>query len=155
MLEMQKRTAQELGNVTMVLPKATKVIHLLLRPLRVHQWVKNLLIFVPLLASHTILQLELIGQTVLAFLSISLCASSTYVVNDVVNDLSDIESDRRHHSKQRRPFASGELSIPGGLLMAPLLAAGGIALSLMLPPIATAIVSHYPRIMFTHSLPTQ
>jgi 4-hydroxybenzoate polyprenyltransferase len=109
--------------------------------------VKNLLIFVPLLASHTILQLELIGQTVLAFLSMSLCASSTYVVND----LSDIESDRRHHSKQRRPFASGELSIPVGLLMAPLLAAGGIALSLMLPPIATAI----PRIMFTHSLPIQ
>jgi hypothetical protein len=52
MLEMQKRTVQELENVTMVLPKATKVIHVLLRALRVHQWVKNLLIFVPLLASH-------------------------------------------------------------------------------------------------------
>jgi 4-hydroxybenzoate polyprenyltransferase len=51
MLEMQK-AAQEHGNVTMVLPKATKFIHVLLRALRVHQWVKNLLIFVPLLASH-------------------------------------------------------------------------------------------------------
>ena len=123
----------------MVLPKATKFIYVLLRALRVHQWVKNLLIFVPLLASHNILQLELIGQTVLAFLSMSFCASSAYIVND----LSDVESDRRHHSKQRRPFASGELSIPAGLLMAPLLAAGGIALSLMLPRMATAILLCY------------
>ena len=134
-----QKAAQEHGNVTMVLPKATKAIHVLPRALRVHQWVKNLLIFVPLLASHNILQLELIGQAVLAFLSMSFCASSVYVVND----LSDVESDRRHHSKQRRPFASGELPIPVGLLMAPLLAAGGIALSLMLPPMATAILLCY------------
>jgi len=84
----------------------------LLKAARVHQWAKNLLIFLPLFLSHT-LSISRLLTALLAFFCFSLTASATYVVNDLL----DIESDRRHPHKRLRPFASGDLSAFSGACM--------------------------------------
>ena len=81
-----------------------------LKTIRLHQWAKNVLIFVPMLLAHA-LRLPLIIDAIVAFLCFSLCASATYIVNDLL----DIEADRRHPKKRYRPFASGDLSPATGL----------------------------------------
>jgi 4-hydroxybenzoate polyprenyltransferase len=82
----------------------------LLKAIRVHQWAKNTLIFLPLLLSHSI-TLNRLFIAALAFACFSLAASATYIVND----LFDIEADRRHVRKQDRPFASGDLTALQGV----------------------------------------
>lgn len=82
----------------------------MLKAMRVHQWAKNLLIFVPLLLSHG-LSIARLLTALLAFLCFSFAASATYMVNDLL----DIEADRRHARKRLRPFASGDLSAVAGL----------------------------------------
>jgi len=84
-----------------------------LAALRLHQWSKNLLIFLPLLLSHVITR-RLFLNGLLAFGCFSLAASSAYIVNDML----DIEADRRHSQKSLRPFASGDLSAASGLGLA-------------------------------------
>ena len=82
----------------------------LLKAMRPHQWAKNLLIFLPLLLSHEI-RAGGLATALLAFCCFSLAASATYIVNDLL----DIEADRRHPRKRLRPFASGDLSAFAGL----------------------------------------
>lgn len=93
--------------------------------LRVHQWSKNLLIFVPLLTAFSFLDLGKVGASLLAFVSFSLAASATYLVND----LWDLDNDRAHPRKRGRPFASGRLGIPQGLGAALLLLAAALFLA--------------------------
>ena len=81
-----------------------------LRAIRIHQWVKNLLLFVPLLTSHNLTDPGKMGMTIIAFFAFSFCASAVYILNDFF-DLSD---DRKHKSKYQRVFASGDLSILKG-----------------------------------------
>ncbi len=97
------------------------------RALRVHQWAKNVLIFLPLLLAHAV-GLATFLQSLIAFFSFSLVASSTYIVNDLL----DIASDRSHVTKRRRPFAAGDLSALAGATLALVLFAGGVLLSLPL-----------------------
>ncbi|HZD50378.1 MAG TPA: haloacid dehalogenase-like hydrolase, partial [Silvibacterium sp.] len=85
-------------------------LKIFLKTIRLHQWAKNVLIFVPLLLAHA-LRLPLILDALVAFVCFSLCASATYIVNDLL----DIESDRRHHKKRFRPFASGDLPVTAGV----------------------------------------
>jgi len=82
-----------------------------LRAMRPHQWVKNLLVFTPLVLSSQFMEPGLVIQALLAFMAFSLSASSLYIVND----LFDIESDRIHPKKKYRPFASGSLSKQWGI----------------------------------------
>jgi len=84
-----------------------------LKAIRLHQWTKNILIFVPLMLAHAF-RLPLMLQAALAFVCFSLCASATYVVNDLL----DIEADRRHPKKRYRPFAAGDLSVATGVAIA-------------------------------------
>ncbi len=88
-----------------------------LRALRAHQWSKNLLIFVPLVVGHAYRDPANILAAVAGFVLICLLASATYMIND----MADLEADRLHHSKRRRPFASGDLPIAFGLVAAPLM----------------------------------
>ncbi len=83
-----------------------------LKAIRAHQWAKNTLLFVPMLLGH-VATLHNTLVAALAFLSFSLVASSTYIMNDLL----DIEADRRHPRKRYRPFASGNLSAAAGLLI--------------------------------------
>jgi 4-hydroxybenzoate polyprenyltransferase/phosphoserine phosphatase len=92
-------------------------VELLLKALRAHQWLKNLLLLVPLLAAHRLTDPVDWAKMALAFLAFSLCASAVYIANDIL----DLESDREHPRKRHRPFASGRLSIVQGVAMAPIL----------------------------------
>ncbi len=87
------------------------------RVLRVHQWLKNLLLFVPLFAAHQFMDPGNWMPLLLAFIAFSLCASSVYIANDLL----DLESDRQHPRKRNRPFASGQVPAWQGVLCAPLL----------------------------------
>lgn len=78
-----------------------------LKAIRVHQWLKNVLIGVPFLLSHSFFDFDAILSVVIAFFSFSLFASSVYIVND----LSDLKADRAHPKKRNRPLASGAISI--------------------------------------------
>jgi len=94
-----------------VAPKPT--LKTWLKALRPHQWVKNVLIFLPLMLAHQILDTAKLTDTMLAFFAFSLMASAGYVLNDLL----DLAADRMHPSKRRRPFASGKLPIQYGLPM--------------------------------------
>ncbi len=101
--------------------RAAPSFKVLLKAMRLHQWAKNALIFVPLLAAHELLDPIRIIDTILAFVAFGCCASFSYIINDI----SDLDADRKHHSKFNRPFANGTVSIPEGVLLAGLLLAYG------------------------------
>ena len=106
-----------------------------IKALRPYQWLKNLLIFIPLLASHQFVNGSLIFHAVLAFILFSLTASSGYLINDLL----DLDSDRHHTRKRFRPLASGDLPIQLGIVSAPLLFFAAFTTSLFLMPIAFSI----------------
>ena len=89
----------------------------LLRSMRPHQWLKNALLFLPLLLAHRVQELDLLIASMVGFIAFSLCASSVYLLNDML----DLESDRLHVTKKFRPFAAGDLSLRSGFLAAPAL----------------------------------
>jgi 4-hydroxybenzoate polyprenyltransferase/phosphoserine phosphatase len=105
-----------------------------LKAIRLHQWAKNVLIFLPLLLAHVRSPGLLVGAVV-AFLSFGLCASATYIVNDLL----DLEADRQHPSKRRRPFASGDLSALEGIVVIVVFLAMSLALAILVPHIIEAI----------------
>lgn len=120
-----------------------------LKALRLHQWLKNLLIFVPLLASHQITDPLLLWKGVLAFLFFGLCASSVYLLND----LFDLPEDRQHPLKRERPFAAGRLSIKAGLLMVPVLLVSAFVGAIWLLPLEFAgILGAYYLLTLAYSL---
>jgi 4-hydroxybenzoate polyprenyltransferase len=96
-----------------------------LKAMRLHQWIKNVLVFVPALLAHRILDARVLSECLLAFLAFGLCASSVYLVNDLL----DLSADRRHPRKRSRPFAAGTLSARSGLLAAGLLLAATMAVA--------------------------
>jgi 4-hydroxybenzoate polyprenyltransferase/phosphoserine phosphatase len=108
------------------------------KAIRLHQWAKNALIFLPLLLAHARAP-GLLAGAVLAFFSFGLCASATYIVNDLL----DLESDRQHPRKRRRPFASGDLSALSGVLVILLFLAVSVALALLVPHVIAAISPAY------------
>ncbi len=97
--------------------------------MRPHQWLKNALIFLPLILSHQVDQPNLLVQACIAFFSFSLVASSVYLLNDML----DLNNDRQHTSKKLRPFASGDLPLSCGYWGTPLLLALGFIVALPLP----------------------
>lgn len=110
-----------------------------LRALRLHQWVKNLLVLLPLAGAHQLGDTALLLQAVVAFFAFSLCASAVYVLNDLM----DVESDRAHPRKRGRPFASGALSVPLGFALAALLLAGTVALAASARPLFQWCLASY------------
>ena len=119
-----------------------------LRALRPQHWLKNLLTFVPLLASHLFLQPFLVERTVAIFLAFCCCASSGYLIND----LRDLSADRRHPRKRLRPFASGRLPLAYGWVAAPSLAVLGCTLAWMVSGLALGIVLLYLTVSIAYSL---
>jgi 4-hydroxybenzoate polyprenyltransferase len=109
-----ERSAHRAGNVVRVFPRPLTHLHEALRSMRFYQWVKNLLVFVPAITSHTIFDGAVAGRATLAFLSFGFAASAGYILNDLL----DLEEDRRHPTKKQRPFASGRASIGFGILLA-------------------------------------
>lgn len=118
------------------------------RALRPHQWMKNGLIFVPLVLAHRVDEVSLIFNAFFAFISFSLCASSVYLLNDLL----DLESDRRHPVKKLRPLAAGTLSLPIGILATPLLLIAAFSLALLLPSDFSLMLLAYWLLTLLYSL---
>lgn len=117
------------------------------RAIRVHQWAKNLLLFVPMLAAHR-LDAATLAQTVLGFLAFSLCASSVYVLNDIV----DLRRDRAHPTKRLRPFAAGTLPVLHGFALVPGLLVAAALIAAALPVRFAAVLACYYALTLGYSL---
>jgi 4-hydroxybenzoate polyprenyltransferase/phosphoserine phosphatase len=126
--------AQKIGPIGMLFDNRRPYYRVLIKSLRLHQWVKNLLIFVPLLASHRVTEGKLLWSGLVAFVSFGTCASSIYLINDLL----DLQNDRRHATKCNRPLASGSLPILHALFLIPILLSAVLAMSLWLLPIRFA-----------------
>lgn len=120
-----RQAAEDAGKLRGVLRERRGRLVPLLRLLRPHQWAKNLLVFVPVVAGHRLADLGAVASCFLAAACFSLAASAVYVLND----LFDLESDRAHPRKRRRPLASGEVPIPWAAALAPALLAASAALA--------------------------
>jgi len=118
-----------------------------LRELRPHQWIKNLLLFLPLLAAHQF-GLPEVARVLLAMIAFSLGASSIYILNDLL----DLDADRRHPEKRHRPIASGALPIAVAMLMSTALALLALALALAVGPPVAALTLLYMAGSLSYSL---
>lgn len=105
-----------------------------LKAIRLHQWAKNTLIFVPVLLAHA-WSVSTLLAAVVAFISFGLCASATYIINDLL----DIEADRRHPRKRRRPFAAGDLSPMAGVAAVAIMLTASVILAVWLRNIVAAV----------------
>ncbi len=99
--------------------------------IRIHQWVKNILLFIPLAAAHLLFEIDLLINGLIAFLCFGLCASSIYLFNDLI----DIEDDRNHEDKRNRQLAAGNLTIMGALFLIAVLLTISFTFSYILLPI--------------------
>jgi 4-hydroxybenzoate polyprenyltransferase/phosphoserine phosphatase len=124
-----ERDAAKSAPVLQTFPSRASVPRAALRALRPHQWAKNALIFVPLLAAHAAGKSDSLVNVILATVAFCLCASSVYVLNDLL----DLEADRAHARMSKRPFAAGTLSIGAGLAMVPVLLGLAITIAAFLP----------------------
>ena len=123
--------------------------HSCLKALRPHQWIKNLLIFIPLLAAHRFGNLNSMIDALTAFVVFSLSASSVYLLNDLV----DISNDRHHPHKRYRPFAAGNLSLLWGWGLSPsLLVIAFVIADLTLPGIFMLTLAVYFGLTLAYSL---
>lgn len=98
-------------------PESKNALKTILKAIRVHQWAKNLLIFSALILSHQWFNNDSIQLSIFAFLSFSFAASSIYLINDLI----DLEADRKHQTKKHRPLAAGTLSIQSAIFIIPVL----------------------------------
>ena len=118
------------------------------KAIRIYQWIKNLLLFVPLLTSHSLKQIDLLKANCFAFLAFGMVASAGYLLNDLL----DINSDRKHPRKKFRPVASGKLLLHNVVILAFALLAGGLILAASINLLFLFILLLYFFISFTYSL---
>ncbi len=142
------RKAGEVCEVDQTFARPPLRLAVVLRALRVHQWAKNLLLFMAPLAAHMIPGVELATQLMLAFIAFSLCASAVYIGNDLL----DLDSDRLHPRKRTRPFASGELPVALGVLLVPLLLFAALACALPVGAAFTGWLALYFALTCAYSL---
>lgn len=116
------------------------------RQLRVHQYAKNALVFVPMITSGLV-DAEALLLCVIAFVAFSMMASSIYIINDLV----DLGADRRHPTKSRRPLAAGILPIKQALLVSMLLALGALCLAALASPAFLAVLIAYAVLTTSYS----
>ena len=140
--------ATAVTQVIQVVPVPMAGLMTFLKGLRVHQWLKNFLVLVPLLAAHRVSGAQGFVQAGLAFLAFSFCASAVYVLNDLL----DLESDRQHIRKRKRPFASGSIPVAQGIAMVPVLLTVAISLAWSLPPAFGVVLAIYFVVTLAYSL---
>jgi 4-hydroxybenzoate polyprenyltransferase/phosphoserine phosphatase len=118
-----------------------------IRMLRVHQWAKNALVFVPLLTAHHF-DLPSIGAAILAFFAFSFAASGMYIVNDLV----DLGADRKHPTKKLRPLAAGTLPIPQAIIVAAALVVVALCGAFFVTPLFAAVLFGYVVLTTVYTL---
>ena len=144
-----QRVAQQIAPKATVLVKRAPKLEAAMKELRPHQWAKNILLFVPLYFSHQYTDRTLVLTAVMAFISFSFCASSIYVLNDLL----DLPADRQHRSKRSRPLAAGTLSIPEGIALSLLALALALALgAVFVSPQFVLVLVGYVALTTAYSL---
>ena len=133
-------------SITIARPRPPLRAHI--RALRLHQWAKNLLVFLPIIAGHHLGDPARLLSTIAAFFAFSLAASSAYIINDLL----DLPGDRDHATKRRRPFAAGDIPIVRGLAMTTTLMVGAILLATLLPSRFLVILAGYVVLTLGYSL---
>ncbi len=128
-------------------PSRGKGLRLLVRALRPHQWSKNVLVLIPLLAAHQIGDLDALMSGLLALAAFCLCASSVYVLNDLL----DLEADRAHARKSKRPFAAGDLPLATGFALVPALLAAAAVIAAFLPQRFQLVLAGYYALTVAYS----
>lgn len=118
------------------------------KELRVHQWLKNILIFLPILAAHKVNEIELLNNAILAFFAYCFCASSVYILNDLL----DLPSDRSHPRKKNRPFALGSIPISHGVIIIPVLLILAIIASVKVSEVFLIVIAGYYLTTMIYSL---
>jgi 4-hydroxybenzoate polyprenyltransferase len=141
------RTATSIVEIERVFRADEKRAKSFLRAMRLHQWSKNVLVFVPLVLAHRLVELNLLAGVCIAFLAFGLCASAVYLIND----LTDLQADRNHPRKRKRPFASGDLPVAWGLVSSPILVGLGLLTSLLLPPLFLVMLVVYFALNLAYS----
>ena len=127
---------------------AISLLRAALESLRPYQWLKNVLVFVPLAAAHRLGDPQLLARGAQAFIAFSLCASSVYLLND----LHDASADRMHPHKNQRPIASGRLPPTLALALVPILLAATLVASWPLGLKADAALASYLALMIAYTL---
>lgn len=143
-----ERAAKKLANVERVFHGESSKWVAYVRVLRPHQWIKNLLVLVPLAAAHKLGDFKLLEQGVLAFATFGLCASSVYILNDLL----DLPADRAHARKRYRPFASGAASVKVGVVLAPLLLMAAMGIAVQMRGAVLALLGTYYLATIAYSL---
>jgi 4-hydroxybenzoate polyprenyltransferase len=144
------RLGKEVSRVTDLVrefPSSSNRLRAIVKALRPHQWAKNGLLLVPLMAAHRISDPHALTAALLAVLAFCACASSVYVLNDLL----DLEADRAHPRKSKRPFAAADLSIGVGLALAPCLLAIAALIGWFLPLRFAAVLVTYWALTSTYS----
>lgn len=129
------KQAKEMVEIEKVFQSEKNTVHLVIKQMRIYQWMKNLLILLPLAMAHKLGSNGVYLNLFFAFLSFSLAASAVYIANDML----DLESDRSHPRKRNRPFASGKLSLKFGVFAAPLLFIIALLISFAIEPIGFSL----------------
>lgn len=144
------RLSAQVAGIIPIKKKFTRKInflHSLFKELRCYQWTKNSLVFIAPLAKHNLWKAEGAMPTINIFLAFCLVASGVYLINDLL----DLDADRRHPRKKKRPFANGDLPIQYGIL-APLLIISGLVLSFQISPLCFIIVLSYMLLSNAYSI---
>ena len=139
---------RDLGNFQKKFEEPRTSVSDYLRTMHVHQWIKNLLVFVPLVASHQPGPTGLLLGMALAFLAFSLCASSCYLLNDLL----DLQADRQHPHKRSGPLASGAIDIKSGIIVCIALFIPAFAMAQLLPIWFSAVLGAYFSLAIAYSV---
>ncbi len=142
------RAVQKLNKPLATFSNRRSVLSILRRSLRLHQWAKNALVFVPLVLGGQALNSGAWIMALTGFIALGFAASATYVIND----LWDLPSDRRHWSKRHRPLASGDLSIREGITLSAFGLAAGFAVAACAGKSAIALLALYVAVTLSYSL---
>ena len=116
--------------------------------MRPYQWLKNTLVFVPLITAHHLDELERLRAATAVFLAFNFCASTIYLINDI----KDAAADRLHPHKKLRPIASGRLPRSVALALVPLLLGAGVAIATWVDVRVTAVLVFYVVLMVLYTL---
>ncbi len=119
-----------------------------LKALRLYQWAKNALLFVPLITSHQLTHPVLLLKAALGVVLFGLCSSSQYILNDLM----DLDADRKHEVKRQRPFASGAVPLQAGFVMAGLLLTAGLGIAMVWSPGLAAVLAVYFVLSLAYSM---
>jgi 4-hydroxybenzoate polyprenyltransferase len=128
--------ARRIGRMGELFDDRGSYAKVLRKALRIHQWAKNLLVFIPLCAAHKLMQLPLLIDSLMAFVCFGACASSVYLLNDLL----DLQDDRQHRTKRFRPLAAGTFPVFQAMLWMPALLVFAFGAALIWLPAGFSLV---------------